>query len=112
MTGTTDLGLSPRFPPRKPRSARPWPPGEAKEAALRAVVWTPGPGYLLAACVGCSSADTGLRQLETREELLSLWASEVTGIWQPEKWQLPVASKELRLAAGIQLELAAQRCRS
>lgn len=48
-----------------------------------------------------------LRQLERREELLSLWALEVTGTWQPGKWQLPVASKELRLAAGIQLELAA-----
>lgn len=48
-----------------------------------------------------------LRQLERREELLSLWASEESGIWQPGKWQLPVASKELRLAARIQLELAA-----
>lgn len=48
---------------------------------------------------------------EVRAVSLSLWGSEVTGIWQRGKRKLPVAASELRLAAGTQTVLAAQICR-
>lgn len=67
----------------------PDPLGEAKEAALTAVAWTPVSA--LSPCTTHRLQQWGHRQLGKQGQLLSNLGSEVSGIWQPGKRQLPVA---------------------
>lgn len=88
-------------------------PGEAKEATVTEAAWSSSPTLSLRATRRLQWWVRSARWARRKQEqFLSLLGSKVTGIWQPGKWELPVAASELRLSAGTQAELAAHGCQS